>query len=80
MNRVKCPNCSKGWDYTGEGVCGFCVYKPLRPVNGFLEEEDDLLMWPAWVAARDAAREQRQLFAEMADAAWQRKDQNANPS
>jgi hypothetical protein len=48
VNRVRCPNCGKGWDETGEGCCGYCVRKPLRPVNGFSEEEDDLLMWPAW--------------------------------
>ena len=48
MNRVKCPNCGKGWDTDGDGNCGFCGPK-LRPVNGLLSsEEDDLLMWPAW--------------------------------
>ena len=47
MNRVKCPNCGKGWDTDGDGSCPFCVPKRLRPVNG--QSEDDLTLWPAWV-------------------------------
>ena len=47
MNRVKCPNCEKGWDTDGDGSCPFCVPKRLRPVNG--QSEDDLTLWPAWV-------------------------------
>jgi hypothetical protein len=51
VNRVKCPDCGKGWDYEGEGCCDFCKRKEFRPVNGLLlheEDPDDLTMWPAW--------------------------------
>jgi hypothetical protein len=47
VNRVKCPNCGKGWDTNGDGNCPSCVPKRLRPFSG-QPEDDNLLMWPAW--------------------------------
>jgi hypothetical protein len=50
VNRVRCPNCNKGWDTDGDGNCPCCLPKRLRPVNGqWSEEEKDLVTWPAWL-------------------------------